>query len=79
MRKTAKEDMWIAVRVQGGFVTEVRAYWDETSARRRERAWRTRMNPDYDETGVQPIVIPPRERSSTPSKRRDSEARGPKR
>lgn len=79
MRKTANEDMWIAVRVQRGFVTEVQAYWDEASARRRERSWRSQMNPDYDETGVQPIVIPPRERSSTPSKRCNSEARGPKR
>ena len=49
--------MWIAVRVQRGFVTDVRAYENEQSARRKERAWKHQMNRDYDETSVSKVRV----------------------
>jgi hypothetical protein len=57
MSSTKKRKIWVAVRVQRGFISEVDAYTDEATARRRERYWRRQMNPDYDETTVSKVVI----------------------
>jgi len=57
MRANIGERIWVAVLVERGFVSEIEAYRDEASARRRERTWRRRMNPDYDETGLCDVVI----------------------
>jgi len=54
------ERIWVVVRVQRGFVSDVKAYHDEKSARRCERSWRGRMNPDYDEVGVCEIQVKPK-------------------
>jgi len=57
MIKEEEQQLWIAVRVERGFVVEVKAYRSYAPARRRELSWRRRMNPDYDETGVLPVTI----------------------
>jgi|BioPla2DNA2_1021312.scaffolds.fasta_scaffold118808_1 hypothetical protein len=60
MAKDNCEKIWVAVRVQRGFVADVRAYRDLAAARRTIRRWRQRMNPDYDETGLSSVVLNPR-------------------
>jgi hypothetical protein len=57
MRASNGERIWVAVLVERGFVSEVEAYRDEASARRREQSWRRGINPDYDETGLCDVVI----------------------
>ena len=57
MSEKPNQGIWVAVLVERGFVSEVRAYGDETSARRRERSWRQQMNPDYDETEVSWVTV----------------------
>ena len=57
MRNTKDETIWVAVRVQRGFVSDVRAYRNERSARQRESSWRRQMNPDYDETSVSNVRL----------------------
>lgn len=52
--------IWVAVRVQRGFVSDIRAFRHEESARRCERSWRGRMNPDYDEIGVSAVHVKPK-------------------
>lgn len=59
MSNMLNQRIWVAVRVQRGFVSDIRAYRDEESARRCERSWRRRMNPDYDETGVSAVRVKP--------------------
>ena len=59
MTSMLNERIWVAVRVQRGFVSDIRAYRDEEAARRCERLWRRRMNPDYDETGVSAVRVKP--------------------
>ncbi|MDI6774190.1 MAG: hypothetical protein QME60_02175 [Verrucomicrobiota bacterium] len=49
--------IWVAVRVQRGFVADIRAYNDRAAACRTERSWRQRMNPDYDETGLSAVAV----------------------
>ena len=63
MSDTVNQPVWVAVRVQRGFVTDMRAYRDEKSARRCERSWRHQMNPDYDETDVALVCVKPRRKS----------------
>jgi hypothetical protein len=60
MSNEIDQKMWVAVRIQRGFVTDVRAYRDRAAARRTERSWRQRMNPDYDETGLSAVTVNPR-------------------
>lgn len=57
MRESCNELIWVAVRIQRGFVTEIKAYDEKTAARRTERSWRRRMNPDYDETSFSAVVV----------------------
>ena len=52
MKKTTRNKIWVAVRVERGFPVEVKAFSKKTNAERQELAWRKTMNPDYDETGV---------------------------
>jgi len=49
--------IWVAVRVQRGFVSDIHAFGDERAARQREASWRRRMNPDYDETAVSHVHV----------------------
>ena len=57
MRKRGNEQIWVVVRVQRGFVTEISAYAEQAAARRTERSWRHKMNPDYDETGLSSVIV----------------------
>jgi len=57
MRNAKHQKIWVAVRVERGFISEIRAYRDRHSARRREISWRRGMNPDYDETAVCDVVV----------------------
>ena len=52
MKKTTRNKIWVAVRVERGFPVEVKAFSKKTNAERQELSWRKTMNPDYDETGV---------------------------
>lgn len=44
--------LWIAVRVFRGVEVEATAFESSVAARRAERRWRRRMNPDYDTSAV---------------------------
>jgi hypothetical protein len=57
MRKKTRRPIWVAVRVWRGFPVEVMGFRKRSSAERVERAWRSEMNPDYDETEVLPLNI----------------------
>jgi hypothetical protein len=52
MCNTNDNGIWVAVRVQRGFVSDVQAFGDERPARQRAASWRRQMNPDYDEIAV---------------------------
>ena len=53
MQKTA----WVAVRVQRGFISDIRAYKEKAAAQTQERLWRKSMNPDYDDTAVREVRL----------------------
>jgi len=57
MRKKAKRPIWVAVRVERGFPVEIVGFNKHRAALRKEHAWRTSMNPDYDETEVLPLKM----------------------
>jgi hypothetical protein len=57
MRQKVRRPIWVAVRVERGFPVEAIGFRKRTSAERAERAWRSKMNPDYDETEVLPLKI----------------------
>lgn len=59
MSNTVNQRIWVIVRVQRGFITDIRAYREEKSARRCERLWRRRINPDYDEIRVSAVRVKP--------------------
>jgi hypothetical protein len=56
-RKSKGKRIWVAVRVQRGFVSEIRAYVNERPARQQESSWRRQMNPDYDESAVSNVRL----------------------
>ena len=72
MHNTKDKLIWVAVRVQRGFVSDIRAYADESLARQRESLWRRQMNPDYDETAVSFVRV----RSQKPDPDRTKTNRG---
>jgi hypothetical protein len=55
MGQKARRPIWVAVRVERGFPVEVIGFRKRSSAERTESAWRSKMNPDYDETEVLPL------------------------
>ena len=57
MSKERDRRIWVVVRVQRGFVSDIRAFRERELARRQERSWRRRMNRDYDETGVSEVLV----------------------
>lgn len=57
MIKAKGQRVWVAVRVERGFVSDIRVFREKESAFRQERYWRRRMNPDYDETGVAGVIV----------------------
>lgn len=52
MSQKAKRQIWVAVRVERGFPVEAQGFRKRSSAIRMENTWRSKMNPDYDETDV---------------------------
>lgn len=57
MLKVRDQRIWVVVRVQRGFVSDIRAFREREFALRQERSWRRRMNRDYDETGVSEVSV----------------------
>ena len=57
MKQKLKRPLWIAIRVERGFPVEVLGFRKRSSAIRMERVWRSKMNPDYDETDVLPLSM----------------------
>lgn len=57
MTRAKGKKIWVSVRIQRGFVTDIRAFEEKELAFRQERSWRHKMNPDYDETGVRRVSI----------------------
>lgn len=55
--RNAEKKIWVAVRIQRGLVSDVRAFSYESAARQREALWRRKMNPDYDETAILPVYV----------------------
>lgn len=43
---------WVAVKVERGFIREAVVFESLDKAKRTERKWRARLNPDYDEAAV---------------------------
>ena len=64
MNNIANQRIWVAVRVQRGYISDVRAYGDEKSARCCELSWRRVMNPDYDEVGLAEVSVKPKRKSA---------------
>jgi len=56
-KKKHDDGIWVTVRVQRGFVSDINAFSDERSARRQEASWRRQMNPDYDETAISYVHV----------------------
>lgn len=50
--KNYRKQIWVAVKVERGFICDAKAYESFKSAKRMEQRWRSRINPDYDETAV---------------------------
>ena len=57
MENKVKQQIWVAVRVERGFPVEVKGFRNRASAELEEQVWRSKMNPDYDETEVLPLTM----------------------
>jgi hypothetical protein len=57
MEEQGKNILWVAVKVWRGFPDEVRGFKRKSDAEAQERKWRNKMNPDYDDTGVLPLIL----------------------
>jgi len=61
--KNDHKHLWVAVRVERGYVTEAKFFESVSMAKQTERRWRNCFNPDYDETAViSGSIIPSRKR-----------------
>jgi len=50
-RKQSQE-LWVAVKVERGFICAAKVFESEQAAKQTELKWRARLNPDYDEAAV---------------------------
>jgi hypothetical protein len=57
MSEARDRKVWVVVRVQRGFISDIRAFREREFAMRQERSWRRRMNRDYDETGISEVIV----------------------
>jgi hypothetical protein len=57
MKQEEGPHYWVVVRVWRGFPVEAKVFRKKINADRQERIWRRTINPDYDETGVLPLLI----------------------
>jgi hypothetical protein len=44
--------MWVAIKVERGFISKAKIFKSPVLANKTERRWRSQINPDYDETAV---------------------------
>jgi len=51
-RKQTQVSLWVAVKVERGFISEARLFGTPGQAQRSVRGWQTHLNPDYDEAAV---------------------------
>ncbi len=56
--KVSRRSVWVAVRVERGFVEEARLFATEREAAKVASKWRAVSNPDYDEVGVIRTTLP---------------------
>ena len=49
--------IWVAVKVERGFISTVKAYKSKSLALNKEKSWRNKINPDYDETAIKQVKI----------------------
>jgi len=50
--KKPSAPVWVAVKIERGYVSEARLCGTRSSADRVAQKWRRRLNPDYDEADV---------------------------
>ena len=46
------QKLWVAVKVERGFICAAKVFESEQAAQQTEQKWRARLNPDYDEAAV---------------------------
>jgi transposase len=51
-QKRNRKKLWVAVKVERGFISQAKVYESFDAAQRTVRKWRSRLNPDYDEADV---------------------------
>ena len=44
--------LWVAVKIERGYVCEARLFESLDAAQKTERRWQARLNPDYDGAAV---------------------------
>ena len=52
MKNKADTVVWVAVKVERGYVSEAKIYKTLGAANRTKLKWRSSINQDYDEVGV---------------------------
>lgn len=52
LAKPRRGELWVAVKVERGFIAEAQVFESEQAAEQTGRKWRARLNPDYDEAAV---------------------------
>lgn len=57
MESQVEKPIWVAVKVERGFIVEVRGFLKESDEEKLKRKWRRTMNPDYDEAEVLQLVM----------------------
>jgi hypothetical protein len=68
--KSNRKQIWVAVKVERGFISDAKAYESFDSAKQAERRWRSSLNPDYDESTVISSPLISRPASSAKIRRR---------
>jgi len=51
-QKRNHKKLWVAVKVERGFISKAKVYESFDAAQRTVRRWRSCLNPDYDEAEV---------------------------
>lgn len=57
MKPDDENKIWVAVKVERGFIVEVKGFAKKLNAEKLECEWRKKANPDYDESEVLPLVM----------------------
>jgi hypothetical protein len=56
--KVVAQSLWVAVKVERGFVAEAKLFHSFAAAQRLQRRWQATLNPDYDEAAVVSATLP---------------------